>query len=253
MQVVKTSHEFKALRKNICKEKKVGYVATMGNLHIGHSSLITQSIADNDLTVVSIFVNPTQFNQTKDFNNYPRTLDADLELLKSLNVDYCFLPSGADMYTRALEFFIDELKSSQIMEGKYRPGHFRGMLTVVMKLLNIIRPHRAYFGEKDYQQLLLIKSMAQDLFLDVTIISCPTIRSKQGLAHSSRNNCLTTHQTKLAEQFANILISSQSCAQARHALEQLNIKVDYLEEHWQRRFAAVWIDEVRLIDNILLC
>lgn len=159
MQVFHDLHEWISVREDLSPHMSIGFVPTMGNLHAGHRSLVTFSKQENDYTIASIFINPTQFNQPEDFTNYPRTLAADLELLEQAGVDFCILPSEQAMYADSYRYQLQETQLCQRMEGKQRPGHFNGVLTVVMKLLNLARPHRAYFGEKDYQQYLLIRDM----------------------------------------------------------------------------------------------
>lgn len=249
MQVIKDMAIWRAIRRAMTNEHTLGFVPTMGNLHLGHASLCQQSVLENDKTVVSIFVNPTQFDRKDDFTHYPRTLEADIELLANTGVSYCLLPSEKDLYPDGYRFQLHERQKSLLMEGIHRPGHFDGVLTVVMKLLNMVKPNRAYFGEKDYQQYELINDMVHDFMLDIDIKSCPTIRETSGLAFSSRNNRLTPVQRQLAEQFATIFHKKLSIIETIDALNELGIKVEYVEEHQQRRFAAVFIGDIRLIDN----
>ena len=244
--------EWRTVRKNLAVNQSVGFVPTMGNLHAGHASLFKRSIEENDYTIASLFINPTQFNQEADFTHYPRTLDADLELLQTTGVDYCLLPDRHAIYGDNYRYQIDEKQLANTMEGKHRPGHFTGVLTVVMKLLNLVQPHRAYFGEKDYQQLQLIRGMVDAFFMNIDIQACPTIRESSGLAFSSRNNRLTTDQRQLADQFACIFHKNSSCAQIIAELNAKNIGVEYIEEQDGRRFAAVNIGGIRLIDNYAL-
>lgn len=230
--------------------KRVGFVPTMGNLHVGHASLIERAKAENDVTVVSIYVNPTQFNQQSDFQHYPRTLDQDKALLTSLGVDYLLLPTESVMYPDHYQVQLSETEISRELEGEYRPGHFNGMLTVVLKLLNLVRPTRAYFGEKDFQQLLLVKKMVTALLLPIEIVGCETKRAEDGLALSSRNSRLTSTQRELAARFPTLLSQSLPLASIADQLSELGFKVDYVAEKWGRRLAAVWLGEIRLIDNI---
>lgn len=248
MNIVTNIKDWQEIRASL-KDQSIGFVPTMGHLHAGHLSLCTRAKNENDLVVVSIFVNPTQFNQTQDFDQYPRTLAQDQELLEGVGVDYVFIPEANEIYTDHFEIQVSETSISQRLEGEFRPGHFTGMLTVVLKLLNIISPTRAYFGEKDYQQLLLIKKMAKALFLPVEIIGCPTVRTPDELALSSRNSRLTEAQKQQAAQFAKALASNLPLHEIKNFLEQQGFKVDYIEEAWGRRLGAVWLDEVRLIDN----
>lgn len=249
MQLFHNLDEWQKFRSTIPHNKTIGFVPTMGNLHAGHASLFTQSINENDYTVSSLFVNPTQFNNHDDYQNYPRTVEHDIELMKTLGVDYCLLPEEKSIYKDGYQFQIHENKLCQLMEGQHRPGHFNGVLTIVMKLLNLTRPTKAYFGEKDYQQYLLIKEMVTAFFMAIEIIPCPTIRENSGLAFSSRNNRLTPEQKQLAERFAQVFHQHQSCAQIIQELNTFGILVEYIEEHFGRRFAAVKIGEIRLIDN----
>lgn len=247
MQIIKSISQWQTIRKQLTQS--LGFVATMGNLHRGHLSLVKQAQKDNALSIVSIYVNPTQFNNPDDFNTYPNTLEQDIALLEQAQVDYCLIPDYEQLYADDYRFQIHENQLSTLMEGKYRPGHFNGMLTVVMKLLNIIKPSKAYFGEKDYQQYLLIKQMAASFFLNSDIIACPTIRENSNLAYSSRNNRLSAQQKKKAEQFAQLFHQGSNCEEIKINLKKAGINIDYIEDYKNRRFAAVNIGEIRLIDN----
>lgn len=249
MLVYSDLNEWRHVRKNLPHTQSIGFVPTMGNLHAGHASLFSKSARENDCTIASLFINPTQFNQESDFTHYPRTLDADLELLKNSGVNYCLLPDRHTIYADDYRYQVDEKNLSHALEGQHRPGHFTGVLTVVMKLLNLAKPTCAYFGEKDYQQLQLIKGMVDAFFMDINIIACPTIREDSGLAFSSRNSRLDPELRQLADRFAQIFHTNQPCAQIIAELTELNIGVEYIEEHDGRRFAAVNIGQVRLIDN----
>jgi pantoate--beta-alanine ligase len=247
MKIVTNIKEWEKIRKT-CTDKTVGLIPTMGHLHEGHLSLCRRAKSENDLTVVSIFINPTQFNQASDFERYPRTEKSDLELLEGL-ADFVFIPDPSSMYPDEYQIQVGETHLSHELEGEFRPGHFNGMLTIVLKLLNLVRPTRAYFGEKDFQQMLLVKKMTQALFLQTEIISCETIRAEDGLALSSRNSRLTPTQREKAKHFPELLNSSFHLDVIKEKLIQLGFKVDYIAEKWQRRLGAVWIDDVRLIDN----
>lgn len=249
MNTVSTPLDWRHIRKTL-PGKTIGFVPTMGNLHAGHADLIKRARKENDIVVVSIFVNPTQFNQASDFQHYPRTLEKDGELLQSLQVDYVFIPSENALYPDNYHVQISEHYLSQELEGAYRPGHFTGMLTIVLKLLNIIQADRAYFGEKDYQQYLLVKKMVEALFLNVDIVACKTVRAADGLALSSRNTRLDEKQRQLAAHFPRLLQSSLDVEAIKNELTALGIKVDYIAEKWERRLGAVWVGEVRLIDNM---
>ena len=178
--------------------KSVGLVPTMGALHEGHASLVKKSVKDNDVTVVSVFVNPTQFNDPKDLSSYPRDIEADCKLLEEVGADYVFTPSVEEMYptpdTRHFEF----PPISTVMEGAHRPGHFNGVCQVVSRLFYITRPDKAYFGEKDWQQIAVVKAMVRSLNLNVKIVECPIIRDTDGLARSSRNALLSGDEREIA-------------------------------------------------------
>jgi len=233
------------------KNNTLGFVPTMGNLHLAHVSLITQSQKENDKTIVSIFVNQAQFNNPEDFARYPRTLDTDLEQLERAGVNYCLIPTSDAIYPDHYQYQIHETTNHQQLEGKHRPGHFTGVFTVVMKLFNIIKPNRAYFGEKDYEQFQYIQRMASAFFTDIDVISCPTLREPSGLAYSSRNSRLSVKGREKAAMFAHLFLLAPSTEAAREALVKAGIEIEYIEEYNGRRFAAVLIDGVRLIDNYL--
>ncbi|HAT1868030.1 TPA: pantoate--beta-alanine ligase [Legionella pneumophila] len=252
MQIFHNLNEWIHFRNTLSPDLSLGFAPTMGNLHAGHASLFLASNKENHYTVSSLFVNPTQFNNPDDYKHYPRTVDADLELMTQNGVDFCILPNENEIYTDGYAYQVQENRLGQLMEGKHRPGHFNGVLTIVMKLFNLVKPTRAYFGEKDYQQLLLIQGMVKALFMDIEIKSCPTVREKSGLACSSRNNRLTPSQREIADKFAKIFHQDKSSAMITKELEALGITVEYIEEFQGRRFAAVKIGDIRLIDNYLL-
>ncbi|HAT1819657.1 TPA: pantoate--beta-alanine ligase [Legionella pneumophila] len=252
MQIFHNLNEWIHFRNTLSPDLSLGFAPTMGNLHAGHASLFLASSKENHYTVSSLFVNPTQFNNPDDYKHYPRTVDADLELMTQNGVDFCILPNENEIYTDGYAYQVQENRLGQLMEGKHRPGHFNGVLTIVMKLFNLVKPARAYFGEKDYQQLLLIQGMVKALFMDIEIKSCPTVREKSGLACSSRNNRLTPSQREIADEFAKIFHQNKSSAMISKELEALGITVEYIEEFQGRRFAAVKIGDIRLIDNYLL-
>jgi pantoate--beta-alanine ligase len=250
MDIITDLANWQVLRRKLAAHS-VGFVHTMGNLHAGHLSLCTRSQGENDITVVAIFINPTQFNEPEDFARYPRTLAQDQALLLQQKIDYLLLFDEQTIYPHGYRLKVHEVSElGQILEAQYRPGHFAGMLTVVLKYLHIVKPTRAYYGEKDYQQLLLIQHMARELFLETEIIGCPTVRAEDGLALSSRNSRLTQEQRQKARRFPEILHSGKTITAMVQELQQLNFKVDYVLERWGRRLAAVWLDSVRLIDNI---
>lgn len=248
-RIIKKISEWRKVR-NETENKSIGFVPTMGALHRGHESLIEKSVCDNDITVVSIFVNPTQFNDPDDLQNYPRAFENDYEILNSHNVDYLFYPDYGEIYNDNYRYKISESEFSKILCGKFRPGHFDGVLTVVMKLFNIIKPRRAYFGEKDYQQLKLIEGMCKAFFMDIEIIPCPIVRDEEGLALSSRNKLLSGEERKFALNFPRLLKSDKSKEEIFRELENLGFKVDYIEEMDGRRLGAVYVGNVRLIDNV---
>lgn len=251
MKTVQCLKQWQSLRQELTGS--IGFVPTMGNLHAGHQSLVEQSLKENELTVVSLFVNPKQFNNPDDFTHYPRTLDEDLALLESLGVDYCVTPEARELYADNYRYVLSESELSLGGEGESRPGHFDGMLTVVLKLFMLVRPHNSYFGEKDYQQYQLINGMSEALFLGVNVVPCPIVREPSGLAMSSRNNRLSCAERELADRFANIFHQpDKSVKQITDEIIAARIKVDYVSESDRRRFAAVFIGEVRLIDNYQL-
>ena len=231
--------------------RSVGFVPTMGALHAGHRALLARARADNDRVVLSIFVNPTQFTDPADLEKYPRTLEADLRLAAGL-VDDVIVPTPAELYPDNYAYRVIEEKFSRELEGAHRPGHFDGVLTVVLKLLNIVAPQRAYFGEKDWQQLRLVEGMVRALFLPVEIVPCPTERDADGLALSSRNRRLSHAARVRAAQFPAILRSAASPAVAATALNAAGFEVDYVEDRDGVRLGAVRIENVRLIDNVRL-
>ena len=192
--------------------KEIGLVPTMGALHEGHASLVRRSVKENGITVVSVFVNPTQFNDKNDLKNYPRTLDADCQLLDACGADYVLAPSVEEMYptpdTRQFEF----PPVSTVMEGAHRPGHFNGVCQVVSRLFYIVKPNRAYFGEKDWQQIAVVKAMVKQLGLKVQIVECDIVRDADGLARSSRNTLLAKDERAIAPAIYKTLKESISYA-----------------------------------------
>ena len=252
MKIVKTYNEWTEVLRNLRLEnKKIGLIPTMGALHQGHISLVEKSLNDNDITVVSIFLNPTQFNNPTDLKNYPISIDIDIDVLNKTGCNYLFLPTYEEIYNDEFNYSISEKINSNILCGKDRPGHFEGVLTVVMKLLQIIKPDQAYFGEKDYQQYILIRDMCKAFFMDTKIISCPIIREESGLAMSSRNKLITNNKDKtLANKFHQILKNSDNSKSAIDSLENEGFQIDYVKEVWGRRFGAVTLIDVRIIDNV---
>ncbi|MGB0371499.1 MAG: pantoate--beta-alanine ligase [Opitutales bacterium] len=248
MEILKSVQEVRAWRSRVAGS--CGFVPTMGALHLGHESLIRRASDTCDASVVSIFVNPTQFNDPSDFEAYPVTLDADLEKSEAAGANAVFIPDENEIYADGRSFKLSESVVSREMEGRERPGHFDGVLTVVMKLLNIVNPTHAFFGEKDYQQFLLIERMAKAFFLECEIVPCATVREADGLAFSSRNRRLTDGGRKRAPDLHHQLSTAGNAAEASRALKAAGFSVEYIEEHWGRRFGAVQLDGVRLIDNL---
>ena len=235
----------------IFKNKKIGFVPTMGNLHIGHKSLLERSVKENDITVLSIFTNPTQFQNKEDLEKYPFTPKEDLQLAEDVGVDFIIKPTYDQIYPDDYMYMVtNKSEFASTMEGKVRPGFFDGILTVVLKLFLLVKPQKAYFGEKDYQQMLLVKGLSEAFFLGIEIIPCPIVRTENGFAVSSRNNRLTKEQFELAQNFPKILKSGKSCDEIKKDLEKLNIKVNYIEDYKNRRFGSILIDNIVLIDNI---
>jgi pantoate--beta-alanine ligase len=222
----------------------------MGALYDGHASLLKKSASENDVTVLSIFVNPTQFNNPEDLKKYPRTWEADVEIAKAAGTNVILSPSYEELYADNYRFKISESEFSKKLCGAYRPGHFDGVLTVVMKLLGIVAADRAYFGEKDYQQLQLITDMVGTFFIRTEIIPCPIVRESDGLAMSSRNVRLSAEGRKKASLLYKVLCDGLSFEKAKSVLRDSQIEVEYLEEHFGRRFIAAYLEGVRLIDNV---
>jgi pantoate--beta-alanine ligase len=228
----------------------LGFVPTMGALHEGHLSLVRRSRAENNLTLVSIFVNPTQFDDQVDLTAYPRTLDDDLAMLRGEGTDFVFLPREQDLYPDGYRYRVTERQVATTLEGAHRPGHFDGVLTVVLKLLQIASATRAYFGEKDWQQLTLVRGMAEAFFLSTAIVACPTVREDDGLAVSSRNRRLSPDDRRRAATFSRILSTAPTADSASRDLQASGFGVDYVEEREGRRLGAIRIGDVRLIDNV---
>jgi pantoate--beta-alanine ligase len=237
-------------RRRALDGRSIGFVPTMGALHGGHASLVRRCRNENEVAVVSIFVNPSQFNDPGDLDQYPRTLDEDLRLLDTLGTDHVLLPRVHDLYPNGYRFRLEPDSSFQVLEGKHRPGFLQGVLTVVLKLLNVVRADRAYFGEKDYQQLMVVTEMVQEFFIPTNIVSCATVREESGLAMSSRNMLLSPEARDKAAHLFRVLIGAGNPAEARTELEAQGFVMDYVEECWGRRLAAGFFDGVRLIDNV---
>ena len=283
MEIIKKSkHTVSTFELLKSKGEKIGLVPTMGYLHKGHISLISRARAECSKVIVSIFVNPVQFGPEEDFARYPRNFKKDCSLCQKAGADYIFFPSTDEMYEKDFKTFAEVQDLGDIMCGRERPGHFRGVCTVVLKLFNIIRPNIAYFGQKDYQQVVIIKKMIKDLNVPVEIAECPTVREKDGLAISSRNKYLSYDERKnavvlfqslkLAEE---LIINGQENLEniRKAAIEKLEStpfvsKIDYfdfrdndtlceierIDQKAERILiaSAIWIGETRLIDNILI-
>lgn len=254
MQVAGTIDAYRALRPGFAGP--VGVVPTMGALHAGHRALVDRSLSDNATTVVTVFVNPTQFNDAADFARYPRDMEDDLDKLRDWGVECVFTPETGDMYPLDIRHLVvppeDPDDLAHRFCGAHRAGHFTGVLTVVLKLLTVTAPDRAYFGEKDYQQYLLVDRMVRDFLLPVTIVPVPTVREGDGLALSSRNVLLSSGERALAPRLHAILTSAADAGQARERLAAEGFDVDYVEDDFGRRFAAAHLGVVRLIDNVPL-
>ena len=232
MEIVKT---IKALNEKLFSArnsgKSIGLVPTMGALHAGHASLIRRSVSENDITVVSDFVNPTQFNDPNDLLRYPRTFEADCQLVEAIGADYIFYPSVEEMYPEADTRTFSYPPIDTVMEGPRRPGHFNGVCQIVSKLFYAVNPDRAYFGEKDFQQIAVIKAMVADLKIPVTICPCPIVREADGLALSSRNALLSADERNLAVNISKILFASKEFAHAHTVDETLAFVVDSINAH----------------------
>ena len=251
MQVWRTVPEWLERRRAIVGRSS-GFVPTMGALHRGHASLVERCRGENEIVIASIFVNPTQFNDPKDLHQYPRTLEDDLAVLERLGADEVFVPDVSELYPHGYRFRVEEESVTQVMEGSRRPGCLQGVMTVVLKLLNLVRPDRVYFGEKDFQQLKLITDMVKDFFIPTGIVLCPTVREPSSLAESSRNMLLSPAARKNAAYLFRALTTAADPNEAKTILQSEGFAVDYVEEHWGRRFAAAFLEDVRLIDNVPL-
>jgi pantoate--beta-alanine ligase len=227
MVVLKTIKELKAtLEKARLEGKKIGLVPTMGALHNGHASLVKRCVAENGVAVVSVFLNPTQFNDKSDLERYPRTLEADCRLLESIGCNIVFAPEVKEMYPEPDTRVFSYPPTDSVMEGAFRPGHFNGVCQIVSKLFYAVEPDRAYFGEKDFQQIAVIKAMVKDLKLGVEIVPCPVIREGNGLAMSSRNTLLSKEEKAIAPQIAQTLFASVEYAKSHTVAETHQWVVD---------------------------
>ncbi|MBR2154734.1 MAG: pantoate--beta-alanine ligase [Bacteroidaceae bacterium] len=225
MEIVHTIADLKARIAAFKKEKKtIGLVPTMGALHRGHASLVIRSVSENDVTVVSVFVNPTQFNDKNDLANYPRTLDADCKLLESLNATVVFAPAAEEIYPEPDTRSFSYPPTDTVMEGAFRPGHFNGVCQIVSKLFMFTEPDRAYLGEKDFQQIAVIKAMVKDQGFPLQIVPCPIVREKDGLALSSRNTLLTAEERQIAPAIFKALSESVDYSKT-HTVEETKTMV----------------------------
>lgn len=278
MKTISSPHKFQAKMEQLRRAgNKIGFVPTMGALHEGHLSLIRKARKENDIVAASIFVNPLQFGPKEDFKKYPRVLSHDSALLKKEGTDYLFYPSPESMYPAGAVTSVEVDKLSEGLCGKFRPGHFRGVTTVVSKLFNIVKPHRVYFGAKDYQQATIIHKMIVDLNFDIEFNLCPTVREKDGLAMSSRNRYLSPEDRGRALAVSQALFEIRDRVHSggrnlkaikKAALRKLSSyadRVDYLEivdpvnlevlKKFQPKMvalAACYVGKTRLIDNVII-
>ena len=273
MQVVHTVEEIKQKRLEF-SQRKIGFVPTMGALHEGHLALVKKCKSESELSIVSIFVNPTQFNDNKDLEKYPNTIEADLKSLEQMDVDIVFIPNFEDLYQNEQKLNVNIAEIEQKMEGSKRPGHFDGVIRVLSIFFNLIKPKYAYFGEKDYQQVLVVQQLINQHFPTISLIKCPTIREPNGLAKSSRNKLLSESafnrsgeiystlkwikENITAQSINSILDDGRRKLSERFEVEYLELRNENnLEEtsnslENSRLFVAVQIESIRLIDNIAL-
>ena len=273
MQVVHTVEEIKQKRLEF-SQRKIGFVPTMGALHEGHLALVKKCKSESELSIVSIFVNPTQFNDNKDLEKYPNTIEADLKSLEQMDVDIVFIPKFEDLYQNEQKLAVNIAEIEQKMEGSKRPGHFDGVIRVLSIFFNLIKPKYAYFGEKDYQQVLVVQQLINQHFPTISLIKCPTIRERNGLAKSSRNKLLSESafnrsgeiystlkwikENITAQSINSILDDGMRKLSERFEVEYLELRNENnLEEtsnslENSRLFVAVQIESIRLIDNIAL-
>ena len=273
MQVVHTVEEIKQKRIEF-SQRKIGFVPTMGALHEGHLALVKKCKSESELSIVSIFVNPTQFNDNKDLEKYPNTIEVDLKSLEQMDVDIVFIPNYEDLYQNEQKLNVNITEIEQKMEGSKRPGHFEGVIRVLSIFFNLIKPNYAYFGEKDYQQVLVVQQLINQHFPTISLIKCPTIREHNGLAKSSRNKLLSESafnrsgeiystlkwikENITAQSINSILDDGMRKLSERFEVEYLELRNENnLEEtsnslENSRLFVAVQIESIRLIDNIAL-
>ncbi len=279
MKIIASIADMQSLAESLRREGKTnGFVPTMGFLHEGHLSLMRKARAESDVVVVSIFVNPTQFGPNEDFERYPRDVEGDRKKCESAGVDVLFMPTAAEMYPDNNPMFVTVLGISDILEGKIRPGHFRGVATVVAKLFHIVKPHRAYFGQKDFQQCVVIRRLVQGLSLNVEVIALPTVREADGLAMSSRNSYLNADERRKAAILYRALRAGEELIRAgvhepdkvrqkmrAELLKEAGVEIDYAEvadpetlkpaENLKGPIVlliAARIGKTRLIDNLIV-
>jgi len=258
-QVKRMREVVQALR---CDGKRIGFVPTMGALHEGHLQLLRVSAQENDITICSIFVNPTQFNNPEDYKLYPRTLEQDVSLLQTVGCDYLFVPTAADVYPQQslIQFSFGALDA--VMEGEHRPGHFSGVATVVGKLFNIVQPHKAYFGQKDLQQVAIIRQLVYGMSFDLQLVCCPTIREESGLAMSSRNKRLSEKELQTATILYKALnkakqeLTSHSVASIKAGVQtylaaEEDVKLEYFDI--VETTALQPVSDVKGLDEVALC
>jgi pantoate--beta-alanine ligase len=239
-----------AARTNILRGKTTGFVPTMGALHEGHLSLVRRSREENDATVTSIFVNPVQFGPLEDFHKYPRDIEGDSEKLRKEGVDILFMPDSSHIYPEGYLTYIEVGKISGKLCGAFRPGHFRGVATIVAKLLNIVKPNRAYFGQKDYQQTIVIRQMVKDLDMDPDIVTCPTKREKDGLAMSSRNAYLDKEQREAATVIYRCLTEASDLLKS--GIIKMNETEEFMQKELLKESAVSKIDYAGAYDPLTL-
>lgn len=279
MKIIRKVSDIIKLREKEIIGYTIGFVPTMGALHLGHLSLVEKSVKENDFTIVSIFVNPTQFNDKNDFLNYPITIEKDLEMLEKSKCDLVFLPEADDIYKNYNGFQMDFDGLDKLYEGEFRPGHFQGVVDIVYRLFDIVKPHNSYFGEKDFQQLAVITLMVNKSNLPINIVPCATVREKSGLAMSSRNERLSIEERKNAAKIFEVLTKIKKTVKSNDSPDQIITKISeeinlnpFLQTEYVtfcnpvslkpifsfsqnsvvRLCVAVWCGKIRLIDNISL-
>ena len=254
MEILKSPTELKKFLE--LSNGNIGFVPTMGALHAGHVSLFRKAQEDSDICIASIYVNPTQFDDPQDLNRYPSAAENDKQIMRANGVNGVFFPDYHHLYPDGYRYQLAERVFSKELCGKTRPGHFAGVLTVLMKLFLIIKPDKVFLGEKDYQQLELVKGMVDAFHMDIEIIGCPTVRESDGLAMSSRNKNLTESQRRKAPKFFELLSKKGNDRAISDELEMYGFGVDYVVSKKDRRFGAVTLgsneNKVRLIDNVFL-